>query len=70
MSDTEEKDEMIEDEKEEKGKGKAGRAAKGGAAGGKKFEVKKWNAVALWAWGKLIQKKKPSLVPSWLTLTN
>ena len=21
-------------------------------AGGNKFEVKKWNAVALWAWGK------------------
>jgi hypothetical protein len=23
-----------------------------GAASKKKFEVKKWNAVALWAWGK------------------
>src|SRR4051794_31440848 len=31
------------------GKPKAG-AAEGGANGKKRFEVKKWNAVALWAW--------------------
>ncbi len=43
---------MIEEEKEEKGKGKTRPTKGGAAAGGKKFEVKKWNAVALWAWGK------------------
>lgn len=32
------------DEEEKGGKGKSG-------APKKKFEVKKWNAVALWAWG-------------------
>ncbi|KAG0648472.1 RING-box 1 [Hyphodiscus hymeniophilus] len=31
------------------GKGKSGAAAEGGE-GKKRFEVKKWNAVALWAW--------------------
>ena len=36
--------EEPEDEKEEKGGKKSG-------APKKKFEVKKWNAVALWAWG-------------------
>jgi hypothetical protein len=35
-----------EDEKKDKKKDKAPK---------KKFEVKKWNAVALWAWGKLHQ---------------
>ena len=47
MSD-DEKDVEVED-KEEKEDDKP---AKGGKkVTGKKFEVKKWNAVALWAWG-------------------
>ena len=32
-----------------KGKG-ASKASEGASDGKKKFEVKKWNAVALWAW--------------------
>jgi len=50
MSD-DEKDVEVED-KEEKEDDKP---AKGGKkVTGKKFEVKKWNAVALWAWGTLL----------------
>lgn len=49
MSD-DEKDTKAEDvEEEDEDKGSKGKGK--GAAGGKKFEVKKWNAVALWAWG-------------------
>jgi len=32
------------------GKSKPGGTLEGGADGKKRFEVKKWNAVALWAW--------------------
>ena len=28
----------------------------------KKFEIKKWNAVALWAWGMLLFNISPKLV--------
>jgi len=51
MSDTEDAgNEMVEETKDTKKKvvGKGAAASK--SAGGKKFEVKKWNAVALWAW--------------------
>eukprot|EP00287_Rhodomonas_sp_CCMP768_P017872 CAMPEP_0202807706 /NCGR_PEP_ID=MMETSP1389-20130828/388_1 /ASSEMBLY_ACC=CAM_ASM_000865 /TAXON_ID=302021 /ORGANISM="Rhodomonas sp., Strain CCMP768" /LENGTH=135 /DNA_ID=CAMNT_0049477801 /DNA_START=32 /DNA_END=437 /DNA_ORIENTATION=- len=41
MADIEEEEAPVADE---------GTVAAGGAASGKRFEVKKWNAVALWAW--------------------
>lgn len=51
MSDTEDAgNEMVEETKDTKKK-VAGKGAASKGAGGKKFEVKKWNAVALWAWG-------------------
>jgi len=51
MSDTEDAgNEMVEEIKDTKKK-VAGKGAASKGAGGKKFEVKKWNAVALWAWG-------------------
>jgi len=34
----------------EEGSSAVAAGSAGGAAGGKRFEVKKWNAVALWAW--------------------
>ena len=46
MSDDER--EEVEDQKEEKEEKES--ASKGPK---KKFEVKKWNAVALWAWGNI-----------------
>jgi len=50
MSDTEDAgNEMVEETKDTKKK-VAGKGAAAKGAGGKKFEVKKWNAVALWAW--------------------
>jgi len=50
MSDTEDAGNEVVETKDTKKKvvGKGAAASKG--AGGKKFEVKKWNAVALWAW--------------------
>lgn len=41
---------MVEETKDTKKK-VVGKGAASKGAGGKKFEVKKWNAVALWAWG-------------------
>jgi len=47
--------------------GAAGAAAaaagggEGGAGAGKRFEVKKWNAVALWSWGTFILRFASSL---------
>ncbi|ELR18101.1 RINGbox protein 1, putative [Acanthamoeba castellanii str. Neff] len=50
MSDTEDAgNEMVEETKDTKKK-VVGKGAASKGAGGKKFEVKKWNAVALWAW--------------------
>lgn len=45
---------MSDDEKDvDVGEEKEDKPVKGGKKfAGKKFEVKKWNAVALWAWGK------------------
>lgn len=34
----------------------AGAGAGSGSAPVKRFEVKKWNAVALWAWGSLLTR--------------
>merc|ERR1739845_172651 len=50
MSDTEDAGNEVVETKDTKKKvvGKGAAASKG--AGGKKLEVKKWNAVALWAW--------------------
>eukprot|EP01088_Endostelium_zonatum_P016625 TRINITY_DN456_c0_g2_i1.p1 TRINITY_DN456_c0_g2~~TRINITY_DN456_c0_g2_i1.p1 ORF type:complete len:134 (+),score=36.47 TRINITY_DN456_c0_g2_i1:39-404(+) len=48
MSDDEREDNNEEEEEEEKATKGKGKPAK--APTGKKFEVKKWNAVALWAW--------------------
>ena len=53
MSDDEREDGNQEEEEEEE-KGPKGKAKPVKAPTGKKFEVKKWNAVALWAWGKII----------------
>mmetsp|Transcript_28727 Transcript_28727/g.65110 ORF Transcript_28727/g.65110 Transcript_28727/m.65110 type:complete len:117 (-) Transcript_28727:234-584(-) len=40
----------AEDVAVEEGSSAMAAGSAGGAAGGKRFEVKKWNAVALWAW--------------------
>jgi len=49
MSDDEAVDTKEVEEEEDKGTKGKGAGARG-KTGGKKFEVKKWNAVALWAW--------------------
>jgi RING-box protein 1 len=38
--------EQVEEQQQEV----ADKKGKGKAAGGKRFEVKKWNAVAMWSW--------------------
>jgi RING-box protein 1 len=50
MSDTEDVNETVEETTKDTKKKVVGKGAAKGASG-KKFEVKKWNAVALWAWG-------------------
>jgi hypothetical protein len=39
--------------------GKEGKAEEGKTDGAKRFVVKKWNAVALWAWGELVSLVLP-----------
>ncbi len=46
MSDMEEETDMMTEKNKDIVKGKEKTTTRG-----KKFEVKKWNAVALWAWG-------------------
>jgi hypothetical protein len=38
-------------------------ASSSGAKKGKRFEIKKWNAVSLWAWGKR-PRPRPPMAPA------
>eukprot|EP00286_Rhodomonas_abbreviata_P011077 CAMPEP_0181325176 /NCGR_PEP_ID=MMETSP1101-20121128/20779_1 /TAXON_ID=46948 /ORGANISM="Rhodomonas abbreviata, Strain Caron Lab Isolate" /LENGTH=134 /DNA_ID=CAMNT_0023433453 /DNA_START=18 /DNA_END=420 /DNA_ORIENTATION=+ len=58
MADVDDEDTTLGDE--------TGGAAGGGAAtSGKRFEVKKWNAVALWAWDIVVDNCAIAEITSW-----
>jgi RING-box protein 1 len=61
MKDAEDKEGDDENDGEEKKDKKKDKAPK------KKFEVKKWNAVALWAWGNSFQQRRFLVIISSLT---
>jgi RING-box protein 1 len=49
MADTQDMETEQQQPKASEGAGPSSKAAKGGK-GGKRFEIKKWNAVAMWSW--------------------